>query len=141
MRAVALCGLVLAACTSCTATPRNIAPRVKNAWVRAADSTQTTAGYLTLINEGDGELAVVAATGLLADEVQMHETIRTGNLVSMRESSRLVVPARGTLGFAPGSNHFMLIGLRHSLTPGSPVRFTLLFEDGSTLPVEAEVRR
>lgn len=132
--------LFLALLAGCTTHPKSTTPTVKEAWVRAADSSATTAGYLTLVNPGATELAVVTATGLLCDELQMHETLRDGEVMHMRESSRLVAPPRGELVFAPGSNHFMLIGLRQRLEPGMRARFTLLLEDGGTIPVDAEVR-
>jgi len=115
-------------------------PRIENAWVRAADSSATTAGYFTLHNDANGELVVVSATGLLADDIQVHETVHDGGMASMREASRLVAPAHGKLEFKPGGNHLMLIGLRKSLAPGAIARFTLLLENGGTIEVEAEVR-
>lgn len=115
-------------------------PRIENAWVRAADSSATTAGYFTLHNTAKGPYYIVAATGLLCDDIQLHETVQSGELTSMREISRLVVPAGGKVEFKPGGNHAMLIGLRKTLEPGQMTRFTLLLENGGTIEIEAEVR-
>lgn len=131
--------LVLAGCGSQGDSGPSI-PRIENAWVRAADSSATTAGYFTLHNTAKGPYYIVAATGMLCDDIQLHETVHDGALTSMREISRLVVPAGGKVEFKPGSNHAMLIGLRQKLEPGDDVRFTLLLENGGTIEIEAEVR-
>ena len=131
--------LAMAALSGCSDSGPSI-DRVENAWVRAADSSATTAGYFTFYNNAKGPYSIVAATGLLCDDIQLHETVHDGALTSMREITRLVVPAGGKVEFKPGGNHAMLIGLRQRLEPGRTVRFTLLLENGGTIEIEAEVR-
>lgn len=134
--------LVLGAQAGCgsgeSSNPSN--PRIENAWVRAADSSATTAGYLTLFNDASGPYHIVAATGLLCDDIQMHETVHDGTLTSMRETSLLIAPPHGKLEFKPGGNHLMLIGLRRKLVAGQMTHFTLLLQNGSTIIVDADVR-
>ena len=129
----------LAGCGSGESSNPSI-PRIENAWVRAADSSATTAAYLTLFNDANGPYSVVAATGLLCDDIQMHETVRNGALTSMRETALLTAPPHGKLEFKPGGNHLMLIGLRQKLVAGQMTHFTLLLQNGSTISVDAEVR-
>jgi len=131
--------IVLGALAGCGDSGPSV-DRVENAWVRAADSSATTAGYLTLYNNADGPYRIVAATGLLCDDIQMHETVHNGALTSMRETSLLIAPPHGKLEFKPGGNHLMLIGLRKKLEPGQMTRFTLLMDNGGVIEVVAEVR-
>ncbi len=134
-----LAALLMASCGSGESSNPSI-PRIKNAWVRAADSSATTAAYLTLSNDANGPYYIVAATGLLCDDIQMHETVHDGALSRMRETTLLIAPAHGRLEFKPGGNHLMLIGLRHKLVAGQMTHFTLLLQNGSTIIVDAEVR-
>jgi copper(I)-binding protein len=50
------------------------------------------------------------------------------------------VPARGTRELIPGGDHLMLMDLKEPLQPGDDVSLTVVFEDGSTLPVTAQIR-
>ena len=131
--------LVMAVLSGCGDSGPSI-DRVENAWVRAADSSATTAGYFTFHNNAKAPYYIVAATGLLCDDIQLHETVHEGEIMRMQEISRLVVPAGGKVEFKPGGNHAMLIGLRQKLVPGQMTRFTLLLENGGTIEIEAEVR-
>jgi len=139
MLALLLAVLAFAGCSSRGSSNPSI-PRIENAWVRAADSSATTAGYFTLHNTSKGPYSIVAAAGLLCDDIRLHESVHDGALTSMREITSLVVPAGGKVEFKPGGNHAMLIGLRQKLEPGRIVRFTLLLENGGTIEIEAEVR-
>ena len=134
-----LAALLLAGCDSRESSNPSI-PRIENAWVRAADSCATTAAYLTLFNDANGPYSIVAATGSLCDDIQMHETVHDGALSRMRETTLLIAPPHGRLEFKPGGNHLMLIGLRHKLIAGQMTHFTLLLQNGSTIIVDADVR-
>lgn len=52
----------------------------------------------------------------------------------------LVVPAGGTHDLAPGGDHLMLMDLTEPLRAGADVELTVVFDDGSTMPVTAQVR-
>jgi len=50
------------------------------------------------------------------------------------------IPAGGSHEFKAGGDHVMFMGVSAAVKSGTTVTFTLAFEDGSTLPVTAEVR-
>lgn len=52
----------------------------------------------------------------------------------------LTVPAEGSHQLVPGGDHLMLIDITEPLQPGADVDLTVAFEDGSALPVTAQVR-
>jgi hypothetical protein len=114
--------------------------RVEHAWLRSADSGATTAGYLTLVNGGADSLRVTGASGSCAEAIGMHETVRDGGRVAMREAQEFRVPPGARLEFAPGGNHLMLTHLRRRLVPGRREELSLRLSDGRTVPVEATVR-
>jgi copper(I)-binding protein len=140
MRAMLL-ALALSLLAGCAPARPRPALRAEDAWLRAADSAGTTAGYLTLVNDSDHDVAMVGAETALAREVQMHETLHDGALSRMQQTARLVAPAHGALKFAPGGNHLMIMGLSRTLAAGTQAELTLRLEDGDTLRVDAEVRR
>jgi periplasmic copper chaperone A len=130
--------LSIALLAGCESRP---AVRVENAWVRAADSAGTTAAYLTVVNDGPDTLRLTGVTGTCADAVQMHETVREGGMVSMREAAEFVVAPHAKAAFEPGGSHIMLVGLRQKLTPGLWVNLALHTSAGAELPVTAGVRQ
>lgn len=136
-----LLALALSLLSGCTPAEPKPPLRAEHAWVRAADSSGTTAGYLTLVNDSDHDVAMVGAETALAREVQMHETLHDGALSRMQQTTRLVVPAHGKLEFAPGGNHLMIMGLARTLEPGTRAGLALRIEDGRLVTMDAEVRR
>ena len=52
----------------------------------------------------------------------------------------LAIAAGATHELAPGGAHLMLMDLKAPLQPGADVPVSLVFEDGSSLPVTAQVR-
>ena len=48
--------------------------------------------------------------------------------------------ADSDIELAPGADHLMLMDLTAKLMPGSDVEITVSFDDGSTLPITAQVR-
>jgi hypothetical protein len=142
MRSIAAAAPTLVACLAALAAsgcgPQ--APvRIERAWVRAADSAGTTAAYFTLVNDGADSLHVTGVGGDVADAITLHETVREGGMVTMRETDRVDVAPHSRLAFAPGGRHVMLAGVRRRLTPGSNVNLALHTSSGAELQVVAEV--
>jgi copper(I)-binding protein len=61
---------------------------------------------------------VVSAASPVAEKIELHETIRDGAVMRMREVPRLVVSADAPTVLKPGSYHIMLIGLKRPLNRG-----------------------
>ena len=129
--------IVLFAAAGC-GSPSTV--RVERVWIRAADSGATTAAYFTLINDTADTLHVTGVSGDVAEALSLHETLRAGGMVAMRETSRLAVPPHARLAFAPGGHHVMLAGLRRKLLPGMHVNLALHARNWPEVPLVAEVR-
>ncbi|MDH6195456.1 copper(I)-binding protein [Mycobacterium frederiksbergense] len=110
-------------------------------WASAADSGMA-AVFGTLSNTGHHDVHIVSATSPAAGTVEIHEVVgATGGSKTMRpKEGGLTIPAGGTHDLAPGGDHLMLMELTAPLHPGADVEVTMVFEDGSTLPVTAQVR-
>ena len=61
-------------------------------------------------------------------------------VMKMRQVEKIEVPAGSETVLEPGGYHVMLIGLKQSLELGQKVAITVNFDDGSSVPVEAEVK-
>lgn len=109
---------------------------IRDQWSNAADMGMV-AVFGTLTNDGDREVRIVSGTSPAARRVEMHQVV--GN-VMQPIAGGLVIPAGTSHELRPGGDHVMLMDLTQPLQPGADVTVTLTFEDGSTLPVTAQVR-
>ena len=95
-------------------------------------------GYFEVnVNPGQGALTSVSSPQ--AGRVEMHETMSSGNMTSMRPLDRVAVPAGQRLVFAPGGRHLMLYDLAPAVRPGGEVTLVLHFEHGPPVALAARV--
>lgn len=117
---------------------------VEGAFVRATPpGTRVTAGYFELHHRAGGADAavLVGAEAAFAGRVELHDHIDDDGVMRMRELTEVQVAPGDVTRFQPGGRHVMFMELEGALEPGETRRYTLEFADGSTLDVEAEVRR
>ena len=133
--------LMIAACTTGAAgTPGRVT--VTGAWVRAAAvAGQTTAAYFTIANGTTTNDALLIVSTPAAGMAQIHETTMSSGMMGMHEVPRVDVPAGGTVQFAPGGYHVMLMSLTAPLDAGATVELNLVFEHAGKVVVKAGVRK
>jgi copper(I)-binding protein len=112
-------------------------------WVREPAMGQTVAaGYMTIVNNSDAEVQLVAASTPVA-RTELHETIADGDGV-MRMQHRpegFTVPAGGELVLQPGGNHLMMMDIdRLAMSTAGEVTFILDFGPNGVLAVVAPMR-
>lgn len=137
------CLLVAALVAAGITLPRAQTPlAVSGAWVREPVPGRTaTAAFVVIENPGADDIEIVSAASELAGSVELHEMIRTGDMMKMQPVSRIVVPARGRVELKPGGLHIMLFNLKQALKAGDTVPLTLSTSRGWTVKVPAEVRK
>ncbi|MFN2349337.1 MAG: copper chaperone PCu(A)C [Thioalkalivibrio sp.] len=117
---------------------------VDGAWVRSTPpNMKVTAGYLTLRNTSDTDRRLVGARSTVSDRVELHthdHDMQSG-MMRMRHVEAIDLPAGETVALEPGGHHIMIMNLQSDLQPGVDVPLTLEFDDGSTLELQAPVRR
>jgi protein SCO1 len=119
------------------------APRVR---VEDPVARLTPAGvgavYFRIVNPAGDPDRLVAAESADADDIEMHESVRTaGDVVAMLpRGDGFEVPARATVDLAQGGKHLMLRGLAHR-DPSKPIRITLKFERSGEIAVDVPVAR
>jgi copper(I)-binding protein len=114
--------------------------QVKDAWARATASTAKVGGvFMTLTATGAPD-KVVSATSPVAETVELHETVRDGNVMRMRAVPALVVTPGTPTELKPGGLHVMLIGLKRQLKRGETFPVTLAFEKAPPVTVTVTVQ-
>ena len=108
-------------------------------WSRATPpGAKVGAGFMQLKNAGAAD-RVVGASSPVAGRVEMHVTVREGDVMKMREVKGFDVPAGGTFELKPGGAHLMLMDLKRPLKKGEKVPLTLKLEKGGELKLELTV--
>lgn len=144
-------GAVFAVCalfgTGCLASsddhrePMASTVAMENQWANSAE-TGMAAVFGTFSNEGERDARIVSGESRIAGRVEVHEVVpdASGAMAMRPKEDGLTVPAGGTRELIPGGDHLMLMDLKEPLQPGADVSLTVVFEDGSTLPVTAQIR-
>lgn len=113
---------------------------VTEAWVRPTLGTlKVTAGYLTITNSGASDDALLSVTAPGIGRIEMHASVESDGVVSMRRQETIAIAAGGTVVLAPGGRHLMLMGAT-GLTTGAAVPLTLTFAHHAPITIEAPVR-
>ncbi|MFP5355643.1 MAG: copper chaperone PCu(A)C [Gemmatimonadota bacterium] len=102
---------------------------------------KVTAVFVILENRGSAARAVVSGATAVADTLELHEMKRGGGMMQMSPVKAIDIPAGGTAELRPGGLHLMLFGVRKPLVAGDTIAVTLTLDDGTTLPIAAEVRK
>ena len=115
---------------------------VDNAWVRAAPpGAGMTAGYLSVHNSTGQTVTLVSAASDSHGDAMLHESFVENGTSKMRHLDEVSVAANSKASFEPGGRHLMLMAPTRDLEEGDVVALTLHFADGSTITVDADVRR
>ena len=114
---------------------------VENAYVRAVPPVvQTSAAFMTLRSSDDQERFLVGAETPAAVSAELHMHTSDDGVMRMRHIPHIHLPPGNAVTLQPGGLHIMLFDLKAPLAVGDQVPITLIFEDGSTEAVNAEVR-
>ena len=129
--ALALAALSLAGCGK----PKPL--RVDHAWVRLpAVPRQPAAAYFT-VHGGPEAATLIAVTTDVAITAEMHESMTSGGMASMKPIATVPVPAKTDVAFAPGGRHVMLFDLNPAIRPPRPITLTFSFSNGERILVDA----
>lgn len=119
--------------------------RVSDAWARpTAGQSTTSAAYMTIANQGEGNDMLTAARTPKAEAIELHQTTMTAEGVMQMRQIRdgLPIEAGKTIELKPGGTHFMLLGLDGGLSAGETLLVTLEFAKAGavevTVPVSAD---
>ncbi len=113
---------------------------IDDAWVRLpAVKGRPAVAYFT-VRGGPTDSTIIAATSDVSIRSEMHESMKTGGMMTMAPLASVRVPAKADVRFEPGGKHVMLYDLNPGIVRGGrPVLLTLSFSDGVRISRKANV--
>ncbi|MFB0937291.1 MAG: copper chaperone PCu(A)C [Propionivibrio sp.] len=102
---------------------------------------KTTGGFMLIRNTGKADRQLIKAESPAAGTVELHTHINENGVMKMRAVASIAVQAGGQAELKPGGYHVMLIDLKEPLKEGDSVPISLTFDDGSTVNLQAPVRK
>ena len=100
----------------------------------------TTAGYLTIRNDGAEPDRLYFAACACAERVELHTSQMQGGVGRMVRLPSITIPAGGQVTLKPGGAHLMFVGLKGRVSAGQDQTVTLGFARAGRLAVRFPVR-
>jgi copper(I)-binding protein len=139
MRFLPLAAIALAALAGCDRGSEKTGIVIENAYVRLpAVPGRPGAGYFRM-EARDDRGALTGVTSPQARRIEMHETVTSGGMASMRPIAR--VPVEDEIRFEPGGRHLMLFEIDPEVQAGGRIQLEFQFEKGQPVTLAADVRR
>ncbi|MGC9422821.1 copper chaperone PCu(A)C [Vibrio sp.] len=114
---------------------------MKEPYARATPpNAVTSAVFGTLINHSKTDRYIVAASSPSAGKIELHDMIKDGDVMKMRQVDKLTIPAQGVLPLKPGSFHIMLFDLQHPFIAGEEITLQLTTQDGQSFSFVAPIK-
>ena len=116
---------------------------VINPHIRAMPPGQkVTAMYFELKNKGNTqhELVTVISEQEISNSIELHTHTNNNGVMQMGEVESIPVGPKSSTIAKPGGYHVMIMGLKDTLKLGEKHNFMLLFKDGSSTEITAEVK-
>ena len=109
---------------------------IQQPWARATPGGAAVAGgYLVVVNHGQAPERLTGVSLEAAANAELHEMTSRDNVMQMRPTGPLAIPAGGTLTLSPAGTHIMFTGLRRGFKKGETIPGTLTFEHAGPVPV------
>ncbi|MBU3020097.1 copper chaperone PCu(A)C [Paraglaciecola agarilytica] len=102
-------------------------------------SVPNTSAYFEIENSGENDVTLVGGKADIANKVELHNHIMSGDVMRMEKQSAVIIPAGKTITFAPGGLHMMIFGLKQPLKKEQIVPLALMTIDGQQIKFDAHV--
>lgn len=112
----------------------------QSCWIRSIPAPAPSGGFFVLNNAGSNDVRLKGAQSPSYEMVMLHQTTHSGGMSRMSEVDEVVVPAKGSLEFKPGSYHVMLEKAEASVKVGSVVQLNLALDDGTKVVADCQVK-
>ncbi|MEG3123484.1 copper chaperone PCu(A)C [Sphingomonas sp. GB1N7] len=109
----------------------------EGAYVRlSAVPRNPAAAYFTL-KGGPADVTLMSVESTVAIRSEMHESMKSGTMMSMKPIQPVPLPAHGEVKFAPGGKHVMLFDMNPGIKRGSKVPLLFTFTNGQRVRTNA----
>ena len=115
---------------------------IKDAYMRSSTpSSVTGAAFMQIMNMGDADDRLVAASSDVAGRVELHThtSDENGVMKMMEVKEGFAVPAGETHALKRGGDHIMFMGLIRPLEQGEEIDVTLTFEQAGEMQIKIPV--
>lgn len=114
---------------------------VNDVYARATPPNATTSAVFgTIENTGNDVRTIVSASSQASSVVELHDVIKEGDVMKMRQVNTIDIPANGKTILKPGSLHVMLLDVKAPMKEGDTINVELNFANGEvkvlTVPVK-----
>jgi copper(I)-binding protein len=99
-----------------------------------------TAVFFEIVNSGRKPDTLYNVTSDLAKLTEVHQSFEKDGQMGMRKVPLLVIPAKSTVYFKPGSYHVMLIKLKKDMKEGNIEEVSLHFKQAGEIKVKSVVK-
>jgi len=114
--------------------------KVTDVWIRlGAVDTAPAAAYFKVYG-GPKADKLLQISSDVNTRTELHESMQTGTMASMKPTGPVDIPAGGKVEFKPGGRHAMLFGMNPAIKPGTPVTLTFTFASGQEIEVDARTQ-
>lgn len=115
--------------------------QVQQVYSRPLPPGQSVAAvYLTISNQGEQPVVLVAGSSPVAKRLEFHRHIHADGMMQMRQLDSVKIEPGKTLRFAPGDYHIMLFGVSRAFKVGDTIPLILLTNKQQEIKVVAEVK-
>ncbi len=115
---------------------------VSNAWINAAPpAVQIVAAYMDIRNNSDEQIVLKSAGSPLFERIEFHLTQIENGVATMQKQDSIPIAAQSEFAFSPGKYHLMLFHSKENLKVGDLIPLELIFSDGQTITINAEIKR
>jgi len=115
---------------------------IDNAYVRATPPhTINSAAFMVIHNAMKKDIKLIAASSDTAQRVELHQHIHEDGMMKMRQVEEITIQAEQHIALQPGGYHVMLFGLKHALKDGDLLQFSLYFDNGEKITLDAPIKK
>ncbi|WP_070969039.1 copper chaperone PCu(A)C [Vibrio sonorensis] len=116
--------------------------QVDDPYARATPPTAVnSAVFGEITNAGDADRFIVSASTDAAGKVELHDVIKDGDVMKMRQVENFKIPANGKTVLKPGSFHIMLFELKQPLEEGNKIEVEVVFANGEKQSFTAPIKK
>ena len=115
---------------------------VERAYVRATPPhTTNSAAFMVIHNTLKKDIKLIAASSDAAERVELHQHIHEDGMMKMRQVEEITIQAEQQVTLQPGGYHVMLFGLKQALKDGDLLQFSLYFDNGEKITLDAPIKK
>ena len=100
-----------------------------------------SAVFVSLMNHSKTDRTLVSASTAASGKVELHDHIKEGDVMKMRQVDSIHIPANTTVELKPGSLHIMMFDLKKEFKEGGEIEVVLTIATGEKQTFNAPTKK